>query len=36
MNFLKKSTHYVFESKIFISNNESEFFENPTIEFHQG
>jgi hypothetical protein len=36
MNFVKKYAPYAFELKIFISNNGSEFFENPTIDLHQG
>jgi hypothetical protein len=36
MNFLKKLAPYTSELKIFISNNESEFFKNSTKYFPQG
>jgi hypothetical protein len=36
MNVLKDLAPYVSKLKIVISNNEFEFFKNPTTFFHQG
>jgi hypothetical protein len=36
MNVLKKLTPYTSKLKIFISNNDSEFFKNPITHFPQG